>query len=346
MRVLLLGPYPPPQGGVQVNLVNIRECLLKLGHYCGVINITRHRKPEADEVYYPESAAGVIALLVKLRTGIIHLHIGGDLTLRLLVLGAVCSSLPWAKSVLTFHSGGYPSSDEGRRLTPRSAKAMLLRRFHSLIAVNEEIRNFFLRCGVRSDRVRVISPYSFVAPSTEPLRRDIAEFMQRHRPVFLTIGLLEPEYDLPMQIDVMERVLATHENAGLVIVGSGSLEAQLRTHIASKPYADHVLLAGDVPHAMTLRALSESDVCLRTTLYDGDALSVREALHLGVPVIGTRTVLRPPGVHLIPIHDIEALHGAILRQLANPQPRVPRETTGGVDNIRAVVDLYQELLRA
>jgi len=330
---------------VQVNLVSIRECLLKLGHYCGVINLTRHRKPEADEVYYPESAAAVIKLLFKLRTDIIHQHIGGDLTLRLLALGAICSHLPWAKSVLTFHSGGYPSSQEGRQLTRGSLKAVLLRRFHRLIAVNDEIRDFFLRCGVHPDRIRVISPYSFVAPSTDPLRPDIAEFMARRRPAFLTIGLLEPEYDLPMQIDVIERVLGTHPEAGLVIIGSGSLEQDLRRYIASKAYAGNILLAGDVPHAMTLRALAESDVCLRTTLYDGDALSVREALHLGVPIVGTRTVLRPAGVHLIPIHDIDALHGAILRHLSHPQARVPRETTGGADNIRAVVDLYEELLR-
>jgi glycosyltransferase involved in cell wall biosynthesis len=330
---------------VQVNLVSIRDCLLKLGHYCGVINLTRHRKPEADEVYYPESAAAVIQLLFRLRTDIIHQHIGGDLTLRLVALGAFCSHVPWAKSVLTFHSGGYPSSDEGRALTRGSLKARLLRQFDSLIAVNDEIREFFLRCGVRADRIRVISPYSFVAPSTDPLRPDIAEFMTRHRPVFLTIGLLEPEYDLPLQIDVIERVLGTHEQAGLIIIGSGSLEDDLRRHIASKPYADHILLAGDVPHAMTLRALAEADVCLRTTLYDGDALSVREALNLGVPVIGTRTVLRPAGVHLIPIHDIDALHGAMLRQLANPQPRTRHETAGETDNIRAVVDLYEELLR-
>lgn len=345
MRVLLLGPYPPPQGGVQVNIVSIRDCLLKLGHYCGVINLTRHRKPEGDDVYYPESAAGVVRLLFRLRTEIIHLHIGGDLTLRLLVLGGFCSHLPWAKTVLTFHSGGYPSSEEGRRLSRYSLKALLLRHFDALIAVNEEIRAFFLRCGVPEGRVHVISPYSFIAPSTDPLRPDIAEFLAKRGPVFITIGLLEPEYDLPMQIDVMERVLTTHEDAGLIIIGSGSLEGDLRKHIASKLYADRILLAGDVPHEMTLRALQESNVCLRTTLYDGDALSVREALHLGVPVIGTRTVLRPDGVHLIPIHDIDALHGAILRQLASTDVRQPQEATGATDNIRAVVDLYEELLK-
>jgi glycosyltransferase involved in cell wall biosynthesis len=170
--------------------------------------------------------------------------------------------------------------------------------------------------------------------------------MATHRPVLISVGLLEPEYDLPMQIDVMERVLDTHENAGLVMIGSGSLEQSLRDRIASKPYAGHTLLAGDVAHDMTLRALNESDLFLRTTLYDGDALSVREALHLGVPVIGTKTVLRPGGVHLIPIHDIDALHGAILRELSTSLPRVPQDTSGGTDNIRAVVTVYEELLNS
>ena len=32
MRVLQLGPYPPPHGGVQTNLVAIRAFLLKAEH--------------------------------------------------------------------------------------------------------------------------------------------------------------------------------------------------------------------------------------------------------------------------------------------------------------------------
>lgn len=343
MRVLQLGPFPPPQGGVQVNIVSIRECLRRLGHYCGVINLTRHRKPETDDVYYPESAGQVLKLLLKLRTDVIHLHIGGDLTMRLVVLGALCSKFPWAKTVLTFHSGGFPTSDEGRAMNRGSLKSRLLRQYHSLVAVNDEIRDFFLKCGADPARVIVISPYSFTKPTDEPLRPDIQKFLETRSPRFITIGLLEPEYDLPMQIDVVERVVAKHPNAGLLIVGSGSLEQSLRDQIASKPYRENILLAGDVPHESTMRALKESDVCLRTTLYDGDALSVREALHLGLPVIGTKTVLRPPGVHLIPIHDPDALAAAIEEEVASPCTRTP-QAQASEENILAVVKLYDRLL--
>src|SRR6267142_927258 len=114
MRVLQLGPYPPPEGGVQTNLVGIRTLLREQGHWCGVINLTRHRRPEGDDIYYPKNALETLQLLLNLRSDIIHIHIGGNLSRRLVALSAICCAMPHAKSVLTFHSGGYPGSKGGR----------------------------------------------------------------------------------------------------------------------------------------------------------------------------------------------------------------------------------------
>src|ERR1700751_2746248 len=114
MRGLQLGPYPPPHGGVQSNLVAIRSFLRKRGIPCAVINITRHRKQEADEVYYPESAFQLVWLLRQLKYDILHLHLGGVLSRRLLGLSMVCTLQPGCKTVMTFHSGGFPSTPEGR----------------------------------------------------------------------------------------------------------------------------------------------------------------------------------------------------------------------------------------
>src|SRR2546423_870280 len=114
MKVLLLGPYPPPHGGVQTHLVAIRQFLLARGIPCAVINITRHRKAEADEVYYPRHALELARLLLRLPYNIIHLHLGGHFSTRLLGLSLLCSLMPRSRVVLTFHSGGYPSSAAGR----------------------------------------------------------------------------------------------------------------------------------------------------------------------------------------------------------------------------------------
>src|ERR1700752_1183789 len=105
MRVLQLGPFPPPYGGVQTNLVAIRSFLRKNEIPCAVINLTRHRKTDADDVYYPANPLELLRLLGYLRYDIVHQHFGGMLTNRILGLGLVCTLRPRVKSVLTFHSG-------------------------------------------------------------------------------------------------------------------------------------------------------------------------------------------------------------------------------------------------
>jgi glycogen(starch) synthase len=345
MRVLQLGPYPPPHGGVQTNLVAIRRFLTEQGIPCEAINLTRFRRPDQDGVYYPKNAFQLARLLVRLPYDILHLHIGGNLSARLLGLSLLCCWLPGHRSVLTFHSGGYPSSPEGRAMHSRSWRAFVLRQFDAVIAVNQEIAGFFEKCGVAPSRIRMIPPHSLSAsPEGSSLPAGLREFFGSHQPVLLTVGLLEPEYDLPLQIELLGAVRRRYPNAGLAIIGSGSLQSQLEAQIKAAPYAFHIRLCGDVEHSVTLRAIEDCDVFLRTTLYDGDSISVREALHLGVPVIATDNAMRPPGVHLIAVSDSDACLRTIDTVLADPRPREPRSSLTNADNIQAVAQLYRELL--
>jgi glycosyltransferase involved in cell wall biosynthesis len=345
MKVLLLGPYPPPHGGVQTNLVAIRSFLRKRGVPCAVINITRHRKPDADDVYYPKGPFQLLQLLARLHYDFIHLHLGGMLTNRLLALSLACTLRPGAKSVMTFHSGGFPSTPEGQALGPASFAGFVLRRFDGLIAVNEEIMGFFHKMGVSPQRAQIISPYAFLPKdsSPHPFPVPLATFFASHDPVLISVGLLEPEYDLPLQIEALPHIRQKFPDAGLLLVGSGSLEGSLLSRIAANPCAQHILLAGDIPHAATMEAVSRSRLMLRTTLYDGDALSVREGLQLGTPVIATDNGMRPAGVRLIPKSDSQALLRAIEQELQQPTAR-NEESVSDESNLQAVFDCYQRLL--
>lgn len=345
MKVLLLGPYPPPHGGVQTNLVGIRSFLLKHEIPCAVINITRHRKAEADDVYYPEGPVQLLGRLSRLRYDVLHLHIGGMLTNRLLALGLICAKWPGTKSVLTFHSGGFPSSPEGQALNSASFAAFVLRAFDGVIGVNQQIVTFLHRLGVPQSRTRLISPYVPVAnqPENGSLPRQLASFFATHDPVLISVGLLEPEYDLPLQITALPKLRDRFPNAGLLLIGSGSLEESLRSQIQSGPCVEHILLAGDVPHSATMEAVRRSRLMLRTTLYDGDALSVREALELGTPVIATDNGMRPAGVRLIPISDLPAFLSGVDQAMLQP-PKAPQITKADEANLQAVFDFYQELL--
>lgn len=344
MRVLQLGPYPPPHGGIQTNLVAIRNYLRSRGIACAAINLTRHRKPEADEVYYPASVAGLLRRLLTLPCDILHLHIGGNLTTRLLGVSLLCCLIPGKKAVLTFHSGGFPSSPAGQALHAKTFAALVLRRFDAIIGVNSEIVEWMKKLGVARDRVHLIPPHGSAVVPAANLSPRLASFYREHDPVLLTVGLLEPEYDLGSQIDVLGNVRKRSPRAGLVIIGSGSLERELLLRIASAAWAGDILLEGDVPHPITLKAIAEASMLLRTTQYDGDALSVREALQLGTPVIATDNGMRPAGVQLIPMNDVAALERAILEQIETPSRALPASLSTSSENLEAVLKVYKDLV--
>src|SRR5579884_2695593 len=220
MRVALLGPWPPPWGGVQTNVVDIREYVREQGHTCAVIGITRHRQPERDDLFFPQAAPGLISRLFRGRYDIIHLHVGGAIPLRVIALALTATLAPRARSVLTLHSGGYPSSADAGRLTRRSLLAVVLRRFDALIGVNREMIDMFVRLGVAPERAHLIPPHAVArAKIASRLTDPLASFFARHNDVLIAVSGLEPEYDLPRQVEALGEVLKSHPRTGLAILG-------------------------------------------------------------------------------------------------------------------------------
>jgi glycosyltransferase involved in cell wall biosynthesis len=210
-----------------------------------------------------------------------------------------------------------------------------------VIVVNGELREVFLRYGVKPERCRLILPYW--VPMEAPDLEDAAlkQFFSTHDPVLLSVGLLEREYDLPRQLEAFAQLKHEYPRAGLVWVGSGSLELSLRQSLAVHPHGRAVLLRGDLARPQTLAAIARADVLWRTTLYDGDAVSIREALHFGTRVLATDNGMRPANVRLIAPADTAALLDATRLLLAAPRPT--RQIQDGENNLRETLSLYEEI---
>jgi glycosyltransferase involved in cell wall biosynthesis len=159
------------------------------------------------------------------------------------------------------------------------------------------------------------------------------------------VGLLEPEYDLTLQFKVLRLLREKYPEVGLVIVGSGSLHDELAGQISAEPHNEHILLAGDVPHPSTIELIRRADVLLRTTLYDGDAISVREALQLGTPVVATDNGMRPANVFLAPIGDAGAIAAQVTNVLGTDR-KVKTAITSEPqrDGIDETLELYESIL--
>lgn len=346
MRILLIGPYSPPRGGVQAHITCLHQFLIAQGISCEVIDLSPGRMTDGSGVYGPRNALALARLLITLRYDISHLHVGGNLSRRVAALALLCASIPGRKSILTLHSGGYPSSPQGRAVRPNSFRGLAMQRFDRLVAVNQEIAAWFQKVGVPSERVRVILPYAMPAtPTVIDLPESLRSFMAEHGPLLVSVGGLEAEYDLAIQIEVLGEVRKEFPKAGLLLVGSGSLEMDLKRLTAATAYADHVHFCGDLDRSLALRVISDSDLMLRTTLFDGDSIAVREAVHFGIPVVATDRAPRPEGVRVVPAQNLESLRLAATECLRNGSRRPP-DSNASDENLAAILALYKEVLES
>jgi glycogen(starch) synthase len=344
LHVLQLGPYPPPEGGITRNIIAIRDELHRRGHRCSIIATSRSSNvTDEPDVYHPRSPLALVGLLRRLEFDVLHLHVGGDVTNRVLALARVATMFARGRSILTLHSGAFPLTDEARLAAPDSLRGRIFRRFSRVVAVNDELADVFRRYGMEPERLHVIAPHVLSAPDPGvAIPGEFKDFYKKHSPLLLSIGGLEKDYEPLFLITAMKDVVSECPNAGLMIVGDGSMRSDVEKAIAAGGLSENIMLAGNVPHAVTLHLINDADILLRTTLFDGDAISVREALFLGTPVIATDTAARPAGVRLIPLRDQSAMIAAI-KDLISKEKLARTTAEPDNSNISAVVDLYEQL---
>jgi hypothetical protein len=185
MRVLQLGPFPPPNGGVQTNLKAIHDLLGERGH---TMRSDRHHATSQTEgvpnVYKPSTVFELLKLLLTLRFDIVHFHVGGDLNFRLATLMLVCGLLPNRKSVVTFHSGG-------TRRKPFISPRLFSWRgfaFRSLILSSASTRRCWKCSAFRRERTKNALDFAVCFTKTETEfgnSREIDGFAEKHQPFLL-----------------------------------------------------------------------------------------------------------------------------------------------------------------
>lgn len=103
----------------------------------------------------------------------------------------------------------------------------------------------------------------------------------------------------------------------------------------------NAIICRDLTAAEFSLVVSASDVYVRATIRDGDAVAIREAAHYGKSVIASDCVVRPHGCQLFRTGDAESLAEAL--RLVLRDPRAGIVATDGNVNER-YIDLYRRCL--
>lgn len=99
----------------------------------------------------------------------------------------------------------------------------------------------------------------------------------------LFIGRLEPVKDTTTLLEAIARL--DDENTSLVMVGTGSLESEIKAHIQKLGLTDRVTMSGLIPRDEVFLRSASADVLVSTSHGEGLPVAVIEAMATGCPVI-------------------------------------------------------------
>lgn len=309
MKVLFVGPYPPPHGGISVHVWSAHALMKRAGQQSNVLNVDP-RAPVSDAYIKIAGALDLVRELVR--------HVWNDWVLNVHTNGHNRNS--WAISLacglaaqfgpgatLTLHSGLAPayireSSGPWRKIL-RLACALYSR----VICVNEEIANAIVGLGVHREQTQILPAFLPIEAPDVAVPAEIERWMNRHSPVLTSNMWFRPEYGFELLVQAVGRLKNEYPQMGALIMGTGEDLEEAAALVQRSGLDDAIYLAGDLDHELCLAVIARSAMFIRPTYRDGDSISVREAMALGVPVVASNVGTRPEGTFLFEVGNVEGL---------------------------------------
>ncbi len=321
-----------------MHLATAHSQLRQRGVRCRVLNVDRFALESDEYIWIRSHLDLILALLRYARYGwTLHLHTNGH-NLRSWLMALLCGLAGRLSPacLLTLHSGMAPlylvTASGWRRRLIRYACSLYTR----IICVNQEIREAVAALGVPEERLEVLPAFLAASPPEVALPAELEKWMQNHRPLFSTTLFFRPEYGFSLLVEALVHLRSRYPALGCLVMGSGEEQAQAEMLVKRIGMENSIVPLGDVPHAFCLALMARSDVFVRATLEDGDAVSVREALSLGVPVVASDVGARPPGTLLFKVGDMEDLIEKIEAALEEPRCALAYWQSNGLDKLLAV----------
>jgi len=354
MRVTLIGHYPPPYGGVASLMKQMESALAHRGVKVTVFNLGAGRPAAANVLNFDtrNRARQFLQLARAFAVSDSDLLHYLSASYRSFWLGAVCvllARLTGRKIVLSVVGGAFKDFVGSLGPVTRRLASACMSLSHALVACNAEIEDVLAGLVPGKKVHRMQNCFPILADENAELPDAVGDFFRTHSPVVCTTGAASAEYGLMDAVDALSRLRRTLPGAGLLVAltkyGDAAYEAELVSRVDSLGLGEHVLMQRDLPDFVS--AMKRSSVFLRSTLVDGDSISVREALFLGVPAVVSDTPFRPEGVILFRKGDArdmaEKLLAALRADRGSPTARPLEESEG---NLNALLSVYDSVLES
>jgi glycosyltransferase involved in cell wall biosynthesis len=147
-------------------------------------------------------------------------------------------------------------------------------------------------------------------------------------------------YGTALMFQALKKAVAHFPDAGLAMFGPGLDSPELLAEARAAGVDGLIERFGELEHPQTLALIAACDAFVRPTLADGDSISVREALALGVPCVASDAARRPEGAWIFPSGDADALASALGSAYLAPSRAKPQAHDSGPAILRLYADTW------
>ncbi len=350
IRVALVGPFPPPYGGMGVYFSSIEAGL-------------RQDSMEPVRIPVPYAAVGGVRRqfgrvaifaraafsVLRTRPDVVHCVSGSQPNLLGNILPLVAARLARRPSILSIAGGEFPAAIDRYRGARRCVVRFILTRPRLVVACTDEIAAALCGIGVPESRVATVSnalPLRLDPRSDQDLPPEVEDFADAHSPLIVSTSGWYGFYGSADLVKAVRELRSGYPRLGLVLMikrgGDHGFRTRLLDLLARGDLHDAVLVREDERAVFPI--LRRADVFVRTPHHEGDAISVREALAVGTPVVASDVGFRPQDVVRYRPADPTDL-AARLRETLSDDGRadeVGADVAEGERNLRYLLATYRQ----
>jgi glycosyltransferase involved in cell wall biosynthesis len=349
--VALVGIYPPPYGGVSIHIRRLHDLCLTNDIRCTVFDVSRQVKKAPNVVSISRPWRWPRFLFP--RRDVIHVHTTGKHWV-IPALFFFMAGIKGARYVLTYHSLRYAPRDFG--WLGRRMMKTVLSSASRCIAVSPEVKDGLVALGATPGRVSVIPaflPPAIDRPEISELPGEVIDFMENHTPVIsagafrVVVHEGQDRYGIDMCIEMCARLKESYPRIGVVFclpeIGDRAYYEKLQQDIKDRGVSDSFLFVTGAP-GEAYPVWQKSDIFVRPTNSDGDAVSLREALYLKTPSVASDAAPRPEGTVLFRNRDVEEFIDRVRMVWDNYAGYRARVESVTIDNnIAEILQVYRGL---
>ena len=353
-KIALVGPLPPPQGGMANQTSQLARLLEGEGAAVNVVQTNVRYQPGLIE-----GVRGVRALFRFVPYLRALRRAARDATLFHVMAN---SGWAWhwfaAPALYVAHTSDVPvvlnyRGGDAERFFARSYRAVerSLRWADDVVVPSRFLKEVFEKFGARARVVPNIIDLDLFRPSSQGS-------LNGSGPRVLIARNLEPIYDIETGIRAFARLRASFGEATLDVAGSGPERARLEALAGELGLTGAVRFLGRVDNDDMPKLYAAADIALNTSLVDNMPISLLEALASGVPVVSTDVGGVPELVEdarealLVPPREPESTAHALVSLWRSPEKRsalrnagLKKARTFGWDVVRAQwAEVYGDVL--